>query len=439
MLPPTPVNGWYYKYYMIFNNKNNKAFTLLELLIVIGVLATLATVVILVLNPAELLKQSRDAKRLSEIKVIDDAIRLYTFNSNTLYYGTSSVVYLSLPSSNSNCSSYTGLPSLSSGWTYACKPESDYRKVDGTGWIPVNFSSTQAGPSLAILPVDPINNSSYYYAYIPGSWSLTTKIESIKFIPTAQNDGGYDLNRFELGSNLALWNTSGGGATTSTPWARPTNGLVSWYKMDNNWLDSNGTNHGTGYNGVTFGTARYGAAAGSFDGVDDYVFLGKPASLNLSAGSIEAWVYNTNDGQYVIFSSADGTVGGLYGLFALYRNTAGKFAALIFKEGDPNYKYAVSTNNIFSLNNWHHVVFTVDSTGNKIYVDGSLQAVTYSAGDSSQTQFLGYIHAKIVDYEIGRENLTGYYNHFNGLIDEVVVYNRALTPAEITDIYNNTK
>jgi len=428
LLPPTPVNGWYYKYYMIFNNKNNKAFTLLELLIVIGVLATLATIVILVLNPAELLKQSRDAKRLSEIKVIDDAIRLYTFNSNTLYYGTSSVVYLSLPSSNSNCSSYTGLPSLSSGWTYACKPESDYRKVDGTGWIPVNFSSTQAGPSLAILPVDPINNSSYYYAYIPGSWSLTTKIESIKFIPTAQNDGGYDSNRFELGSDLALWNTSGGGSTTSTPWARPTNGLVSWYKMDNNWLDSNGTNHGTGYNGVTFGTAKYGTYSGSFDGVDDYVDMGDPAdgSLDFSGSfSLEAWFKTTASGEDIIGKT---TAGGGIG-YNLYIGGDGNIGFTVISlsgvagvdDPEPNKNDG----------NWHHAVGVYDGTNAYIYVDGVLKATQGGSGINSSND---------VSFYIGMGSAgAGAISYFNGLIDEVAIYNRALTPAEITDIYNNTK
>ena len=83
----------------IFNRNLISAFTLLEILIVIGILSTLATVVVYVLNPAELLKQSRDAKRLSEIQTLDDAVRFYTFNSGTLDYGTSSVVYLSLPDS----------------------------------------------------------------------------------------------------------------------------------------------------------------------------------------------------------------------------------------------------------------------------------------------------------------------------------------------------
>ncbi|MEK7553580.1 MAG: type II secretion system protein [Patescibacteria group bacterium] len=199
----------------IFNRNLISAFTLLEILIVIGILSTLATVVVYVLNPAELLKQSRDAKRLSEIQTLDDAVRFYTFNSGTLDYGTSSVVYLSLPDSSTTCSSYSNLPTLTGGWTYACKPESTYRKVDGTGWIPVNFPSTQAGSSLSILPVDPTNNNTYYYSYIPGSWVLTAKIESAKYLPIAQTDGGSDSARFEIGSNLALWESSGGGSTST--------------------------------------------------------------------------------------------------------------------------------------------------------------------------------------------------------------------------------
>ena len=43
-----------------------KGFTLVELLIVIGIVAILATIVVLVINPVELLKESRDSRRLSD-------------------------------------------------------------------------------------------------------------------------------------------------------------------------------------------------------------------------------------------------------------------------------------------------------------------------------------------------------------------------------------
>ena len=54
-----------------------KGFTLLELLIVIAILAILATATILVLNPAELLKQARDSQRVTDIANLNSALSLY--------------------------------------------------------------------------------------------------------------------------------------------------------------------------------------------------------------------------------------------------------------------------------------------------------------------------------------------------------------------------
>ena len=60
-----------------------KKFTLLELLIVIGILAILATAVTLVLNPIEMLKQSRDGKRLSDLRALNNAITFFITASTT--------------------------------------------------------------------------------------------------------------------------------------------------------------------------------------------------------------------------------------------------------------------------------------------------------------------------------------------------------------------
>lgn len=411
----------------IFNRNLISAFTLLELLIVMGVVGILATIAILVLNPTELLKQTKDSKRLSEIQTIDDAIRLYTINSSVPSYGTSSVVYLSLPDNTSQtCGSYTNLPTLTGGWTYACKPESTYRKVDGTGWIPVDFTSAQINPPLAILPVDPVNNNSFYYAYTP-PWVLTTKIASEKYLSsTAQRDGGSDTNRFETGLNLSLWESSGGGNGTSTianyqQTISNESSLVSYWKMDNNWNDSKGTNHGTAY-GPTFGTAKYGAYSGSFDGTDDYVEVPHNESLNFGTGdfTFEAWVKTSHQGSQTIHSKYP--TGGWNGWEWDVEST--------ISMNTPGWNY-VGTIHIDD-GNWHFIVTLARGNISEIWVDGNLDtqiSITPTSFDNTGPLRIG-------TYDNHDPCLPSWV--FNGLIDEVAIYNTALSAETIAAHYAAT-
>jgi len=82
-----------------------QSFTLIELLIVIGILAILAAVVIIVLNPAEFLKQARDSRRLEELSTINRALGQYLANGNT-YLGETNTVYVSIPDSSPTCANY---------------------------------------------------------------------------------------------------------------------------------------------------------------------------------------------------------------------------------------------------------------------------------------------------------------------------------------------
>ena len=54
----------------------HKGFTLIELLIVIAILAILATTVVLVLNPAQILAETRDGQRLNDMGTLQSAISL---------------------------------------------------------------------------------------------------------------------------------------------------------------------------------------------------------------------------------------------------------------------------------------------------------------------------------------------------------------------------
>ena len=206
---------------MKLNSK--KSFTLVELMIVIAVLAILSAIVIFTLNPSELFRKTRDSRRLTDIQSLYKAITfMETWNPNGINYGTSTVVYLSLPDSSTTCSSYA-LPTLPTGFTYNCVTSSNLRNINGTGWVPVNFTVSNSNSYLTVLPIDPVNTIEYYYSYNPGgSFEVNTFFETNEYIlKYAQNDNGDSSNAYELGSSL-----------TSMPSVFPHN----WIKVPGNSL-----------------------------------------------------------------------------------------------------------------------------------------------------------------------------------------------------------
>ncbi len=167
-----------------------KGFTLVELLVVIAIIAILASVVILIINPLELLKRSRDATRLKDLESLQSAINL------AIQDGLSN-----------------GNDILCSGSDFPCsgKSNSQTRVNNGTGWVKVNLGSQKA-VSLATLPVDPVNNSEHHYTYCAdnNSWEINATLESDQQRSRMAADGGNDVDRFEVGSNFFLISSSGG-------------------------------------------------------------------------------------------------------------------------------------------------------------------------------------------------------------------------------------
>ena len=187
---------------------------MIELLTTIGIIAVLATIAVLVLNPAELLKQGRDERRVTDLEIINQAIALTLSEGSGFFRGDPNTIYISLPDSNTNCSSYNGvIPSLASPWVYACVSASNLKNVDGSGWIPVDFTNLKVSSPLSNLPVDPVNQvmssgELYYYIYISG-WELDANLESKKFEfggrdDEESTDGGNEDELYEIGTSLVL-------------------------------------------------------------------------------------------------------------------------------------------------------------------------------------------------------------------------------------------
>ena len=199
--------------------RTTKGFTLIELLVVIAIVAILAVVVILTLNPAELLKQARDSNRVSDFATLKSAISLYLADVSTpalIAFATSSATYnncfVSTPTgaSTSSCHNFATVSSSSAPTSTTV---GNLRKVDGTGWLPVNFTVISSGAPVGNLPVDPVNNTANYYSYVATSSNVTfeinTVMESVKFRQggsgdVVTTDGGNNNLYYEVGTAAGL-------------------------------------------------------------------------------------------------------------------------------------------------------------------------------------------------------------------------------------------
>lgn len=184
--------------------KNQRGFTLIELLVVIAIISILSVVVILTLNPAELLRQARDSNRIADMSTLKTALGQYLADVNPAV----------LTSDYSDCGlSNTGVSIEDCGFTedYTVAASSS-RAVDGTGWMPVDFTDISSGAPIGTLPVDPTNSGAAVYRYAASStliYEINAVMESTKQTDStgvAQTDGGDSASTtvYEVGTAPGL-------------------------------------------------------------------------------------------------------------------------------------------------------------------------------------------------------------------------------------------
>jgi len=270
----------------IHSPKSHSAFTLIELLVVMGIIGVLMAVTILVINPNQNFQKARDTTRISDLNSLNTALNMYVIDTGNDFSSPDYTVYVSLPDSSPTCAAWS-LPALptSHPWVYHCSPSDTYRKIDGTGWIPVNFTLSPSRP-LSTLPIDPTNNATYYYSFVKGgSFELNAITESQTYKINPNNPPNLP-GVIAMGTNLNL-----------SPIYNST-GLVGYWNFDETSgttaIDSSGYgNTGTLMNGPTRKTGTDCKVGGclSFDGSSSSVNIVNGTSLNItSAITIEAMV-----------------------------------------------------------------------------------------------------------------------------------------------------
>ncbi len=184
--------------------------------------------------------------------------------------------------------------------------------------------------------------------------------------------------------------------------------------------DSSGNgNFGMLVNGPVWTTGIEGTAL-RFDGVDDYVEVGNSASLNPAAElSLAVWVNASSFSSTQLLVSKYGAGGIQY----FMRIQSGGRVRFGLNAG--GIVTDVNTNTTLSANTWHHVAATYDGTQMRVYVDGVLDAFATKTGLMNDNGS----NLNIARHEANRM-------FFNGLLDEVRLYNQALTDSEVLALFD---
>jgi hypothetical protein len=203
-------------------------------------------------------------------------------------------------------------------------------------------------------------------------------------------------------------------------------GLVAAYSFNEgkgtSVSDSSGNNLTGTISGATWTTSGVYGGALSFNGSNSYVDLGNPAALRLTGSmTLEAWIKAaanpSDDGQIVAKSNGQG-----WQLKTSPDTGAETFGTEVSSTSGTNTQRYSKT--VRSLNTWYHIAGVYDAASKTLntYVNGVLDSGTLN-GTVPGSQL-----DSSANVNIGRRT-NGFY--FNGIIDEVRIYNRALSQAEI--------
>ncbi|HEY5220986.1 MAG TPA: LamG-like jellyroll fold domain-containing protein, partial [Candidatus Paceibacterota bacterium] len=379
-----------------------KGFTLMEILVVVAVIVVLAVTVLFILNPITLTEQAYDATRVSDMSTLNKAISLYYAdamnNPSTMFMGTSSVIYISVPDPSATSTAGDqcqglGLPTAPTGYTYQCAASSTYLRVDGTGWIPINFTTYLSGKSGSViskLPVDPVNQTSsgLYYTYNTdggSNYEVTSIFESQKYkAQYATNVLDPDYPEVDAkGSSLSL-----------SPLFNPT-GLVGWWPLNEGSGTTAYDQSGSGNNGTWSGNPPYytagkvGSYAGNFDGSTDYVSSNTNGKTLFSNQVFSAtfWINPANNNSMDILERFAWCMGGGPGGFGIARTNSGTNLQVTLSGGagptwsQPNFTASMP------INTWTYIAVVASGTSATAYDDGvSLGTQTVNAVWTDSTE-----------------------------------------------------
>jgi hypothetical protein len=210
----------------------------------------------------------------------------------------------------------------------------------------------------------------------------------------------------------------------------PTNGLIGWWPFNGNANDESGNGNNGTVNGASLSTDRFGNVnkAYNFDGVDDVIIVSDNNELRLNSGdfTIALWYkinsYGLPDRHFIFKSDGPGST-----------NKWG-FQKTAVVNGGPSLSFTTSgalggywvNGSVVQDYVWHHAIVVRNGILFNIYEDGILLTSVSNIPMQTSTQAI----------RIGGDEINGGGHWHHGSLDDIGIWNRALSQQEITDLYN---
>jgi hypothetical protein len=198
---------------------------------------------------------------------------------------------------------------------------------------------------------------------------------------------------------------------------------------DDTFEDSWGKNDGTITGDPQSVSGKIGQAL-RFDGVDDILEVPNSESLQFDQNAItmSVWIQvHSGDDNWILYDGHGGRAG--YAMVHDDRNDKDTFGTSFWNTAGTRYNLFGDGKHKHKPDTWHHVVGLLDGKQMKLYVNGEFE---------KEMAFEGQVRKNNQDpFHIGSYGFAGGY-FVDGTIDEVAIYNRALSEAEIKNNYNST-
>lgn len=266
------------------------------------------------------------------------------------------------------------------------------------------------------------------------SGSIEGRIDDVRIYNRALSVSEIQKLYSQGGSKLTSQTPNAGGDTLKS-------GLVGWWTFDgadlvSNVADKSGNGNTGNMVNMATSSAKVGGVLGQalkFDGVDDYVNIGDPTSVDFGSGNfaLATWFVTRNPtGSRQILIGKDVAGNRQFGLvYDANDDSNNKLQIFYYLNSTSAVTCNSTSNNLVADTKWHHLAGQRYGNTFQMYLDG----VRINC-DEAGTH--GSMAASSAILRIGAREYVGFNNNLSGSLDDVRIYNRALSASEIQKLYN---